>query len=266
VNGSSLPGEADALRVAGIDWATEAGNRALVELRLDRSQRQVHVERILSPVTEGDCSEATGRRSLAVVGVDVPFGWPAPFVEFVGGWSPSDPSGDLAPPERDRFSFRTTDLLVREVLGKWPLSVSSDRIGLAALAWARFVAAHGLRGQIDWGHGCPVTGSPTIIEVYPAATLASLVRRHRIGIDGYKKDHEVRSRLLGSLFKLFHVQYSPDDAAALASSGKDSDKTDAFVAALTALAYAGALGERVRRPSAEQQEAARREGWIFFIE
>jgi hypothetical protein len=193
VNGSSPAREADALRVAGIDWATEPGNRALVELRLDRGRRRVRVERISSPVPDEDCLEATGRQSLAVLGVDVPFRWPAPFVEFVGGWPPSGPSGDLALPSRDRFSFRTTDLHVA----------------------------------------------------------------------GHQRDHRVRARMLGSLFELFRVERSREDEATLASSGTDSDKSDAFVAALTALAYAE---ERVRRPSAEQQEAARRESWIFFIE
>ena len=79
------------------------------------------------------------------------------------------------------------------------------------------------------------------------------------------KDQQVRTKLLDdSLFARFSVDCSPEDATRLASTGKDSDKTDAFIAALTALAYADAMGRSVHRPSPEQTDAARREGWIFF--
>ena len=78
------------------------------------------------------------------------------------------------------------------------------------------------------------------------------------------KDQQVRTKLLDSLFARFSVDCSPEDATRLASTGKDSDKTDAFIAALTALAYADEMGRSVHRPSPEQTDAARREGWIFF--
>ena len=58
----------------------------------------------------------------------------------------------------------------------------------------------------------------------------------------------------------------------IVSTGKDSDQTDAFMAAITALIYAHTVGSgagiggwKVRCPrSDEEREDALREGWIFF--
>lgn len=68
------------MRVAGIDWATEAEKRALVELHLDIAQHRVAIERIVSPLPEHVVVQTARNGALSVVGVDVPFGWPTPFV------------------------------------------------------------------------------------------------------------------------------------------------------------------------------------------
>ena len=64
-----------------------------------------------------------------VVGIDAPFGWPKAFVEAVAGWSEISWSSE----NRKRLQFRGTDLFVRQTLGIWPLSVSTDRIALPAM-------------------------------------------------------------------------------------------------------------------------------------
>jgi len=64
-----------------------------------------------------------------VVGIDAPFGWPKAFVEAVLGWKEISWSSE----NRNRLQFRATDLFVREMLGIWPLSVSTDRIALPAM-------------------------------------------------------------------------------------------------------------------------------------
>lgn len=153
---------------------------------------------------------------------------------------------------------------MHQAVGKWPLSVSADRIGLSAFAWARLVAEHELHERIDLGAGRLGSVGPSIIEVYPAATLAAVVQSNDVVIKGYKTDNEIRSALLESLLAQFNVECSDENVVALVSSGEDSDRFDAFVAALTAAAYAGALGLDVVHPSAEQIDAALREGWIFF--
>ncbi len=252
------------LRVVGIDWATEPKNRALVELYFDTLRRRIIIAQVTSPLSDDWVVRATRERALSVVAVDVPFGWPQSFVQFVGAWSPGDRTQDRQLPPREDFSYRTTDLVVQKTVGKWPLSVSSDRIALGAFAWAKLVERNGLHEQVDWGVGRAGQSGPTIIEVYPAATLAAWVKASDLVIDGYKKDQQVRTTLLGCLFERFNVDCSADDATKLASTGKDSDKTDAFIAALTALAYANEMGLSVSRPLPEQIDTARREGWIFF--
>ncbi len=253
------------LRVAGIDWATEATHRALVVLHTDLARRRITVAKIVSPLVDHSVVRTTQDQAISAIGVDIPFGWPRSFVRFVGEWSPSlARRKDLVAPAAEHFRYRTTDLVVQRTLGKWPLSVSSDRIALGAFAWARLVDRNGLHEHIDCGAGRPGELDPTILEVYPAATLAAWGETSELATEGYKNDHEVRFALLRSLFERFNVECSPEDAATLASTGKDSDKTDAFIAALTALAYMQELGGSVCRPSREQLEAAQQEGWIFF--
>jgi Protein of unknown function (DUF429) len=91
------------------------------------------------------------------IGMDVPFGWPVAFAEAIGrhhrheSW-PSVASGALR--------FRDTDRNVWEKTGGWPLSVSTDRIGVTA-----FRAARLLSPDVDRA------GSGRFVEVYSAAAL-----------------------------------------------------------------------------------------------
>ena len=72
----------------------------------------------------------------------------------------------------------------------------------------------------------------------------------------------IRSTLLASLIKRFAVECTLEVLATLA---RTDDITDAFIAAITALAYAGQVrGTGVVRPPPECMDAAREEGWIFF--
>jgi hypothetical protein len=261
--GGVVLGPDSTIRVAGIDWATEPTKRALVELRVESAIGRTFVERIVSPVTDDHIALESHNAALTAIGVDVPFGWPTPFAHFVAGWSVGEPCSSSIP-TRDAFSYRTTDLVVREMVRKTPLSVSSDRIALGAFAWAKLVAKHGFRAQIDCGAGPSSRTWPTIIEVYPAATLTALSASGRLEIASYKSDEGVRASLLVALCDRFRIECSPSDLETLASSGDDSDKTDAFVAALTTAMYAGSLKPGVARPSENQRDTARREGWIFF--
>jgi hypothetical protein len=247
------------VKVAGIDWATEAKNRALVELHLDVATRRITISVLTSPLTDTEVLRTLRRQDLSAVGVDVPFGWPRSFMSFVGTWRPATRDDSLGIPPRELFSYRATDLIVQRAVGKWPLSVSSDRIALGAFAWAKLVATNHLADQVDLGAGRGAATGPTIIEVYPAATLAAWVSANKLSIEGYKKDAAVRSGLLESLFDRFRVDCSPADALALASTGKDSDKTDAFIAALTTLVYADRSERRsdARRRRSSRPRAAR---------
>ena len=204
------------INVSGIDWATETKNRALVQLQYNSSTARVTVTKIELRLPNDMIAHAVNDPAVQVVGVDIPFGWPAAFVEFVGRWSASERPQSIRPRMGKHFSYRTTDFFVRETLGKWPLSVSSERIALGAFAWAECVLEHNLHQRIDCGLGRSGHG-PTIIEVYPAATLAALAHSATLKIKGYKNDAGIRRTLLDALFNEFKVDCADEDRLKLVS-------------------------------------------------
>ncbi|HEY0468621.1 MAG TPA: DUF429 domain-containing protein, partial [Polyangiaceae bacterium] len=148
-------------RVVGIDWATERKNRALVVIDVVDDGRCIvsHVK----PMVDDDaavqvCLDPTN----AVVAVDIPFGWPSQFSEFVSKWKPTTQT--VAPPASDTFRLRLTDRVVKKEVPKEPLSVSSDRIAMGARSWANMVAARELWSRIDVV-GDLHKGHATLIEV-----------------------------------------------------------------------------------------------------
>ena len=84
-------------------------------------------------------------RGIRRVAIDAPFGWPVEFIDAIAGWrdrrewpiEPADPDR-----EQSRLVLRETDRHVHEVTGlptdpdaairkgKWPLSVSTDKLGI----------------------------------------------------------------------------------------------------------------------------------------
>lgn len=250
-------------RVAGIDWAAQPRDRALVGLRFDRSRRSASVDVVSTRVDDSAVVEAVRGGSYSTIAVDIPFGWPSRFADFARAWSCSEPCSDFPVPDYEAFAFRRTDVLVTKI--KRPLSVSSDRIALATLTWLRLVAAHELHANIDVHSERPAL-RPSLIEVYPAATLATLVKSDALTIKNYKKDPAVRAALIDRLTTIFRIDpLSEDLRRELVGKGEVSHATDAFVAALTGLMYEGALGRDLRRPTTDDEKRdALREGWIFF--
>lgn len=235
--GVDLAAEPVRTGLAAIEWST--GHAALRDLVVD-----VTDDLIVDRVLEAD-----------KVGIDCPLGWPAPFAEFLAAHHRGLP---LAASEatgrawRKRQTLRTTDLVVQERTGLWPLSVTADRIAHAALRCAGLLAALGEKGvPLDR------SGSTGLVaEVYPAGALLAWGLRHR----GYKRaaNRAARCMLVDELAA----------AAPWLSWGRrqdlcrDSDDAlDAVVCAL--VARAAALG-LVERPAPGQQALARVEGWIVL--
>lgn len=248
---------------AGIDWATEAKNRAAVVIEVDGSR--FIVTEVRSPLSEREAAELCLTDRLETVGVDIPFGWPTEFTNFVAAWGPESGTG-VRIPTSDAFRFRVTDRVVRDELRKTPLAVSADRIALGAHAWARLAAANGLSGRFDVGSAAPRRPSPTIIEVYPGATLASFVGNFpQWVISDYKKEEGVRFALIARVVEDLNLVASDAHIHAIVGKANDSDKFDALIAALTAAAYGGCLtGYGMRLPRPDEIGSARQEGWIFF--
>lgn len=255
-------------RVIGVDWATERKNRALVALDINKvgEWRVAHVQPAVEDETVVRACTDLGN---AVVAVDTPFGWPRNFVEFVAGWRPTEASA--APPEPDLFRLRRTDRVVRAEVPKEPLSVSADRIAMGARCWAGILASQRLWAQVDLDGNRRGDG-PAIVEVYPGATLVALGRTRAVAADedSYKKDSATRRRVVRHVASLLQVDLSTHEDE-IVSDGNDSDRTDAFLAAITAGLYqvcknhgAAWRGWRVRHPTLSELEDARTEGWIFF--
>jgi hypothetical protein len=229
--GVDLAAENKGTALALIEWSSSGA--ALVELELGVADQRI----------------AETATIVEKLGIDCAFGWPDQFVRFVADHAaglPLDADGGMD--WRRTLAFRATDRRVRELTGRWPLSVSTDRLGLTAMRCAALLARIAERGvTIDRA------GSGVAVEVYPGASL----RNWGFDTTGYRVDSAVRAGLLESLRDEAPWLQIPDDHAALmAVSG------DAFDAVVAALAARSAATGRSITPTADELPRARREGWI----
>jgi hypothetical protein len=183
------------------------------------------------------------------VGIDAPFAWPTEFVDAVaahrarGEW-PVDY-------KHERLIFRATDRFVRDELGRRPLSVSTDRIGVTAMRCARLLADVGE----ERGRRLDLTGRDRVVEVYPGAALAVWIP----GAHRYRgrRGTEARKGVLAELARAapWFRPGADVETRCLASD----HALDALLAAM--VTRSAALG-RTHPPPPDQLELARVEGWI----
>ena len=231
---------------AGVDLAAEPRGTALavIEWRAE----SVQLVELQLGVVDSVIVEAAGR--VAKIGIDCAFGWPLEFVEFVARHSDlnsvrSDSDGGMD--WRRGLAFRETDRVVRERTGRWPLSVSTDRLGLTAMRCA------GLLDRIQAsGVSVDRAGSGKVVEVYPGASL----RLWGFDTTGYRTKPDARAELLGRIQREAPWFDVKSFASLIIASG---DAFDAVVAAMCA--RSAAIGEYEPPPPA-QLERARSEGWI----
>ena len=242
----------------GVDLAAEAARTGLAVLREEGEGRpggpRLAVVELRVGADDGDVRAAIAAAERA--GVDVPFGWPAPFIELLvaqaaGALTPP-PSTDIA--WRRTLALRATDRAVHARTGLTPLSVATDRIALPALRWAGIEArlrADGIDVRRD--------GAGRVCEVYPAAAL----RLWGLASRGYKGHgnpaaRAERARILAGLEALL-PRLEPGRFAALCE--RDDNALDALVAALVAREVARG---RSAPPDPSARDLARREGWIHL--
>ena len=173
------------------------------------------------------------------VGIDAPLGWPDKFTKAVSEWSLDNWNTEI----RDELRFRLTDRIVRERIGKWPLSVSSDLIALPAMRAMALLR----RSNVQDKSG----GDKGFYEVYPAGSL----RIWGIYESGYKKSMEVRRRMLSALRINFPLLEIPEEYA------NTDDNLDSLVAAITVEQAARGI---TIAPTASQLGLAMNEGWIHL--
>ncbi len=231
---------------AGIDLAAEPKGTALALIEWsDRSGKLIDLKvGVADSVIVGDVFNAEK------IGIDCALGWPMEFVDFVSNHN--DPNAKSHQVEggmdwRRRLSYRETDRAVRAKTGRWPLSVSTDRLGLTAMRCA------GLLGRLEkTGIQIDRSGAGVVAEVYPGATL----RVWGFDTTGYRKSVDERKRLLNQILE----QANWLDTSSFASLMLES--CDAFDAVIAALASRAAFLGLSEPPTQSQMSQARIEGWI----
>ena len=241
-----------ALRIVGIDCATQPKNTGLALAVLEGDRLTVHHARVAAHAT--DAAETAGdwlaEAPDGVLALDAPLGWPAPMGDVLAHHE----AGGSVPVEADRMVNRATDRVVRQRLGKKPLEVGADRIARTALAALATLDSIRQRVPVAMGWTPGAIRGRHALEVYPAATL--LAR----GLDprGYKKPDVSarRAELLDAL--------DLDAAESVRRAAEAVDHVlDAVLCCVAAADYA--RGHVLTPTQAGVDDAlARREGWIWF--
>lgn len=223
----------------GVDFAASPRNTAACELQW--ADGRVTVEHLDVVVDDRAFRSLLDRLPEgARLGIDCPLGWPDGFTAAVRAHGDHRPwPGRGSDGDRGALVWRATDRWVGERLGRWPLSVSTDRIGVTALR-----AAHLLDGWEAANGPIDRSGvSGPVAEVYPAAA-------RRLWALGPVRSVPELERRLG-------IRFATPAARHACESSEHA--FDALVSALVARAVA--VG-RTGCPPPELAGQAGREGWI----
>jgi predicted nuclease with RNAse H fold len=225
------------LKLVGIDLSTDPGKCGVCVLE----------DALITYVGLGDSALQHPQWLLVhcagadVVAIDVPFGWPKPLVDSLASYVIGVPLNR----NRRQYQLRTTDLWVKQTLPlSNPKSVSTDKLGSTAIVGTNLLhdlsrKGFGLSPQESGAH-------PTVIEVYPAASLQAW------GLSGMRKED-----VIGSLKQKFAFTTSKVNGKTILTN---AHCFDALIATLTARAYVD--GDTSDPPSDIPCDVLRAEGWI----
>ena len=214
-----------------------------------------------------------GNTKNVLIAIDVPFGWPIDFVNFVNGHQAVQSIDEknknlknlyekISSGERETFSKRLTDRSInteQEVKDKkekekkntsikiTPLSVSTDKLGATAIVGADLIRRlTSLTGDdkftvIVGQHEKPAPRK--IIEVYPTASLSCWLDKNIW--EGYKSDKEKQKNIWDNLknnkikdYKKFNDNSLDEKNFCWKQPKEGNDhQLDAFICALTGLAF-----------------------------
>ena len=222
----------------GVDCATQARK---VGLALGRMEGEIIVVLDAQVGTKDRAPadivvEWLSREQPALLALDAPLGWPV----ALGGILKAHHAGEPIGPSPDSLFHRRTDDDIRRRFGKRPLEVGAALIARTAYAALAFLGdvrrRTGLEIPLAW-QASDLTGT-SVIEVYPAATLAAR---------GAKNSPDC----LTHFEPVLQLPVLP----ILSTSDHARD------AVLCLIAAADFLGGRCPEP--DDIDSARREGWIW---
>lgn len=230
----------------GVDLAAEPKGTAVA--CIDWGDERATLDSLIVGATDRLIVEASSEADK--IGIDCALGWPDRFVDFLmthrsSGHVVSDGFGDID--WRRELAYRETDRRVRQSLGRWPLSVATDRLGVTALRCAGL-----LTRLAEAGIDIDRSGRGGVVEVYPAGSLEIWHLRS----PGYRRSADARA----SMVKALATQAPWFDLSRFIDVMIEScDALDAVVASLSARAVA--LGFATL-PTGADLTVARTEGWI----
>jgi predicted nuclease with RNAse H fold len=226
------------MRTLGVDLASKPKKTSVCEI--EWSSTRATVIEVMIRVDDSKILDYGG--SVDVIGIDSPFGWPTPFIEFVNQSCPqgSDWNTDF----QRTLSYRLTDIRVWKETGLVPLSVAADKIALPAM---RCVGLLGRLGVVNR------SGDGRVFEVYPAAALRAWGFKS-VGPKGIPENLALMNDALRGRCPWLNFA----GGTGLLCRTND-DAFDALIASINARAAALDL---TLRPTPEEAERARTEGWI----
>lgn len=238
------------INIIGIDCAT---NPADVGIAFGRfSNGHTVVERIQQGSRREEPADIVatwlkGQDDPTLLALDAPLGWPIALAEEL----PDHAAGRKFTSSAHSLFRRSTDMFIKEKIGKQSLDVGADRI--ARTAYSALELLDRLRQIL--GHDIKLAWEPTIngisvIEVYPAATLVA----HEIDTRGYKSTggKAERQRVIADLKLCVAV------SAKIPSIEKRSDSVDAIACVLAGQDFLSGLAF----PPSDDAPVVR-EGWIW---
>lgn len=232
-----------ARRTLGIDLASADDRTGAVAVEWTDSGGLV-VE-VAQPASD-DLIEQLASTSSAIA-IDAPLGWPIAFTDALSATRARRPWPAATAHE---LRYRRTDRVLAAE-GIWPLSVSTDRIGIVAFRAQRLLP------RLGRGAHPSRDGRDGIFEVYPAAALRRWSQQSR----AYKRVDPAHLANRELIFEWLIAQFRLSDCGNRDRLVSSADLLDAMICAV--LAHE-ATENRTEPVPDEDRETAREEGWIHL--
>lgn len=252
----------------GIDLATKIENSAVFVVGEASGKLKIIYEPIQHSDAVGPAMPFIFERTKELVtrypakeiiaAIDIPFGYPAEFVEWVTGFELTKKTKPDLPMLKYRMTERWLEGFAKDqwqAPGFTGLSVSMDKLGVTFTVGAELIAAMtremGFTASLGERHPVP----RTLIEVYPKASLMSWFKSDKQVVKKYRRSEADRLILIRALMEKFNNAFEPYSITPI--QFPTDHAVDSFVAAMTARSYA--MGECI----APEVSLPPNEGWIW---